>query len=285
MKYIILSKDMKKGKPGDDIDTTSGIKEYFELGWESIGSRFDFIASYNQGLIDENNTTVVTIEDRMFMYSKFFKNVISYDEFKNIDVKEIDIIIDYPESFPQVTAYYPELFSDKNDKNKYFRKKEDQDLIFNGFDIDDAIKPESSFVVMCIRHRDWCKDRNSDLSFWQKLVNGINGAHDIFVVGKNNENFCFENNITYIPKLRDYVSLIKNKNCKGVILQSTGTAVLALTCSESDIYFVDHAKVSSLHNNASPICGSRQIHFFTGGLFPYYDLSDKTVTSILKGVL
>ena len=67
MKYLILSKNVKKGIPGDD---SRKLTEYFELGWEVVGSRIDFIADLNMGKIDRDNTTIVCIEDRMFFYEK-----------------------------------------------------------------------------------------------------------------------------------------------------------------------------------------------------------------------
>ena len=63
MNYLILSKNINEGVVGDD---SSSLAEYFELGWEVVGSRMDFIAKLNLGLIDKKTTTIVTIKDRMF---------------------------------------------------------------------------------------------------------------------------------------------------------------------------------------------------------------------------
>jgi hypothetical protein len=41
MKYIILSKNINKGIVGDD---SSNLNSYFELGWEVVGSRVEFVA-------------------------------------------------------------------------------------------------------------------------------------------------------------------------------------------------------------------------------------------------
>ena len=38
MRYLILGKNIRAGAPGND---SGSLNEYFELGWESIGSRFD----------------------------------------------------------------------------------------------------------------------------------------------------------------------------------------------------------------------------------------------------
>ena len=78
MNYIVCGIDFKSGTKEDDSIL---LNQYFELGWEMVGSRIDVIAQKNMGLFDQENTTIVTLADRMFMYQKLFKNVISSKEF------------------------------------------------------------------------------------------------------------------------------------------------------------------------------------------------------------
>ena len=243
MKYIILSKNITEGKSGND---SGDLNRYFELGWESVGSRFDFISLYNQGLVDEKNVTAVAIEDRMFFYSKFFKNIISYDKFLSIELKNEDTVEDWPENcLTKMKFQDVENFINPETK-KYYRYDEDKDLIFNGFDLEDAINPDYPFITMCIRHRDHGSNRNSNINFYQDVVNSLKERYNIFVVGKGNEEFCMRNGVTYVDRLKDYVSLIKNKKCRALIAQSTGTALLAFTCADTDIYLVDHAGSSNI---------------------------------------
>ena len=169
----------------------------------------------------------------MFFYTKFYKNVISYEQFRNMKIRQEDIYGDWPLNHNQLRFLNGNEFSDPETK-EYVRKQQDGDLIFNGFDLAGSREPNETFITMCIRHRNWCSNRNSNTSFYQELVNLIKDKFPIYVVGKGNEEFCKDNNINYVASLKDYVSLIKNKNCKCLITQSTGTAVLALTCAETD---------------------------------------------------
>lgn len=284
MKYIILSKDLNKGKVGDD---SGNLSRYFELGWECIGSRFDFIAMYNRGEIQEDNVTIVTIEDRMFFYTKFYKNVISYDQFlqllnKGIITKE-DIIDDWTINHKNLKFLNGKTFVNPENK-KYYRYEEDRHLIFDGFDLSGSISPNCEFVVMCIRYRDWSSNRNSNINFYQNLVDKIKDKYQIFVVGKGNEDFCTRNSINYVDKLKDYVALIKNKNCKGLICQSTGTAVLAFNCAEVDIHLIDHSRASEIHG-INAVLGGTTSQFCSKKIIPYYNYNQETFNSIIKGIL
>ena len=197
MRYLILGKDDLKGIPGSDSAKDGDINRYWELGWESVGGRIDFISFYNQGFWDQDNMTAVAIEDRMFLYTKMCKNVISYTEFKKLNVSREQIIFDIPANHMSCCFTKKSIFL-KPGTIEYYRKKEDQELIFNGFDLDGAIEPEEPFVTMCIRRRGWCPDRNSDISFFQRLVDGIKDHYPIYVVGKGNEQFCEENGINFV---------------------------------------------------------------------------------------
>jgi len=283
MKYLILAKNISEGVLGDD---SGNIEKYFELGWESIGSRFDFISMFNRGEADPKNLTIVTIEDRMFMYKKFYSSVISYKDFVKMNVPEEDILADWPAnhlSFNFVKHPHKYFSFVEPETGKYYRHKEDGELIFNGFDLEETISPKEDFLTMCIRHRDWCQDRNSDMSFYQKIVDGLKNHYPIYVAGRGNEEFCKKNNITYVERLKDYVSLIKNPKCKSLITQSTGLAVLALTCAETDIHFVDHAGVSNLAGD-NAISGGKPCHFYKGSLIPYYNLKESTSNFIIEKV-
>ena len=283
MKYLILAKKTSEGVPGDD---SGDIQKYFELGWESVGSRFDFIAMLNKGEVDTQNLTIVTLEDRMFMYTKFYDNVISYKQFLEMDIPKEDVLADWPAnhmSFNFVKHPHQHFSFVEQGTGKYFRHEQDGELIFNGFDLEGTIDPDGEFITICIRHRDWCKDRNSDVSFYQKIVDGLKDHYPIYVAGRGNEEFCEKNNIEYVARLKDYVSLIKNKKCKSLITQSTGLAVLALTCAETDIHFVDHSDVSNLEGD-NAISGGKPCHFYTKSLVPYYNLKDSTSNFIIERV-
>ena len=131
MRYLILGKDDLKGIPGSDSAKDGDINRYWELGWESVGGRIDFISFYNQGFWDQDNMTAVAIEDRMFLYTKMCKNVISYTEFKKLNVSREQIIFDIPANHMSCCFTKKSIFL-KPGTIEYYRKKEDQELIFNG---------------------------------------------------------------------------------------------------------------------------------------------------------
>jgi len=282
MKYMILGKDDLKGTHGSDSSKDADINKYWELGWETVGSRIDFISFYNQELWDQERMTAVAIEDRMFMYTKMCKNVISYSDFKKLNVPKEDIIFDIPANHMKC-RFTTKAFL-KPGTSDYYRKEEDRELIFNEFDLDQTISPEKEFVTMCIRRRDWCANRNSSIPFFQRLVDSIKDHHPIYVAGKGNEEFCEQNGINFIEKLKDYVSLIKNKKCLSLVTQSTGLALLALTCAETDVHLIDHSKCSDLYGNHA-ISGGKCIQFLKGEIYPYFDLSEDTYNTIVSKVL
>lgn len=278
MKYIILGKSLRKGTIGND---SSDLSVYFELGWEVVGSRFDIINLIASENIDINNTTLVTTEDRKFMYSKFFNKTISYDDFLNVVVSD-DSVEDWTISrnFRFLNAY--NNFVDLSSK-KYLHYDRDYNLIFNGYDIQNSVysNQQEKFVVLALRYREHNSHKNADTSLFKELVTKIklHITKNIFVVGYGSEYFCQENGCTYIDKLVDYVSLIKNKNCITLISQSTGTLCLALTSSETHIQLIDHTRCSEL-NGDNAVLGGRCVHFFSNGMSVHYDLNQNVIDNI-----
>jgi hypothetical protein len=278
MKYIILGKSLKKGTIGND---SSDLSVYFELGWEVVGSRIDIINLLASENIDTNNTTLVTTQDRKFMYSKFFDKTISYEDFLNVKTTN-DVIEDWTISrnFRFLNAY--NNFVDLDSK-KYLHYDRDYDLIFNGYDIQNSTfnNQEEKFVVLALRYREHNSHKNAYNNLFEELVRKIksNITKNIFVVGYGSESFCNQNDCVYIDKLVDYVSLIKDKNCVTLISQSTGTLCLALTSSETHIQLIDHTRCSEL-NGDNAVLGGRCVHFFSNGISVHYDLNQNTIDNI-----
>lgn len=287
MKYLILSKNDIKGVPGDDSSEDGDITKYFELGWESIGSRFELIKLVNLNSINQDNVTAVTIKDRMFMYEDFYRNVISYEDFKEKNIPEKDICFDCTQFYDKIGASNPSKgFIQVQSKPrilKYYRYLKDGELIRNGFNLSGAINPENNFVVLGIRNRGWVEHRNSDKSFFKIVANNLRQGHNIYVAGKCNEDFCKKNGFTYIESLKDYVALIKHEKCKGLITQACGLAVLAITCADCDIHLLDNSRCSSL-DGICAIDGGQQTHFYTKKLYPYFDLEIGTVNLITERI-
>ena len=260
MKYLIVGKSVVAGT----IENDSGkMHEYFELGWETVGSRFDVIALYNQGLIDEENVTLVTTEDRMFFYTSFFKNVISWNEFCSC-ARHLTGMEDWTENHMSLGFCQPGFVKD----GKYSRYKEDGELIFNGWDLEGAINPQEPFLVLSIRKRAWCDNRNSDMSLYTDIVKRFKHKLPIYVVGRGAEDFCDLHQINYVERLQDYVSLLKNKNCASLISQATGTVAVAMTCAETDIHMIDPSGAGNIRGT-NAVLGGTPVHFFTEQLYTY----------------
>lgn len=265
MKYLIVSKNEVSGSHRND---SGKLNEYFELGWEVVGSRFDVIAMHNKGMLDPSKVAIVTIKDRMFLYTSFYDNVISYEAFLNTFQKDKDEIIgDWPANHLDL-HFCKDTFADP--QGNYVRQKEDGDLIRNGWDINRGINPQEPFLVLAMRKRDWCDNRNTDISLFQRFVHKFRKHLPIYVVGKGFEDFCSMNKINYLERLKDYVSLIKNENCISLIGQSTGTTLLALTCAETDIHVIDPTGASDVNSN-NAVLGGKPCQFFTKELFVYKD--------------
>ena len=278
MKYIILGKSLKTGVVGDD---SVSLNEYFELGWEVVGSRFDIIKLINTDQLDLD-TTLVTTEDRKFFYTKIFPNVITYSEFIQVK-KKTDEIIDWT-SNPTKTFNFLDVSTFVDSDGKYIRHSQDYDLLFNGFDLSNSkIKERSSFVVIGLRYRDHINVKNSSEEFFGTLVDLIkkNITEKIYVVGRGSESFCEKYNCKYVERLVDFVSLIKNKKCKGYITQSTGTACLSFVCSDSPIYLIDNQKCSDINGN-NAVLGGKCIQLCTHEITPYYSLDKSNISDIVN---
>jgi hypothetical protein len=263
VKYLIVSKNEVSGTYRND---SGKLNEYFELGWEAVGSRFDVIALHNKGMLDPNEITIVTVKDRMFFYTAFYESVISYEDFLNSFQREKDQIIgDWPSNHLAL-GFCQDSFADSN--GKYVRYKEDENLIRNGWDLKGAIDPQEPFLVLAMRKRAWCDNRNTDISIFQGFVRKFRKYIPIYVVGRGFEDFCSMNKINYVEKLKDYVSLIQNVNCVSLIAQSTGTALLGITCAKTDIHILDPTGASDVNGN-NAVLGGKPCHFFTKELFVY----------------
>lgn len=281
MKYIILSKNLNEGIKGND---SSNLNSYFELGWEVVGSRIDFIAELNKRNIDEENTTVVTIKDRMFLYTKIFKNVISYEDFKNITLKNEDSVEDWVKNFKQMRFLNAATFVQRDTK-KYFRHEEDRDTIFNGYQTDGEIKTNGKYFVLGIRLRDHCSHRNSDLNFYEILVKLLKTiTPNIFVVGKSTEQFCKENDCFHLEKLKDFADLIKREECISFIGQSTGTMLLAFCAAECPIHLIDSSKASDVFGD-NAVLGGKCVQFTKNTITPHYSFSHETAKNIYSNCL
>jgi hypothetical protein len=282
MRYIITGKNTVSGTKGND---SADLAIYFELGWEVVGSRLDAIKLLKTGALSNDDTTIVTVNDRKFMYSAIFNNVISWEEFLgrvNLrNIKMFDTVEDWTQTrqFSFLNPNGDFEFWENRDasvlaNSKYSRYEQDYNEIVDGFEKNGAILEEleedESYYVACLRFRDHCEFRSSPMMWWNQLLDRMieETGKKIFLVGAGAENFVKSNKVKHVPRLQDYVTLIQDSRCKAVIAQSTGTLVLALTATKAPLHWVDHANVSFINEN-NAVMGGTCARFLQTDLYRY----------------
>lgn len=299
MKYIIAGKNEASGVVGND---SADLAVYFELGWEVVGSRIDIIRMIKTGEINNDETTIVTIEDRKFMYSSFCKNVISWEDFKSLALSGKLTGCDFTKDWTVERNF---LFLNRDGRNefwenkdsspqsdsKYFRYYEDYDLITDGFEKNlsylERIGVDEKFYVANLRFRDHCANRSSPQEWWRSLLSEISKVkgRKIYLVGHGAEKFVLNNNMEYVSRLQDYVTLIQDPRCCDVITSATGTCILAYSASKSPVHLIDHDNVSYVNQN-NAVMGGQCSQFLKSPIFRYSrtDISAAGIQKILNSL-
>jgi hypothetical protein len=296
MKYIIAGKNIAKGVLGND---SADLGTYFELGWEVVGSRLDAIRLLKTGKIINFDTTIVTIEDRIFMYSAFYDNVISWQEFlrrhKSGEIFPTDSVSDWTVernfsflNLDKKCEFWENLDPSPTSNSRYARHDEDYDLITDGFVtnkeyLNDACN--EMFYVANIRLRDHCSNRSSPESWWKLLLTELSSqkSRNIYLVGQGAEKFVLDNRMHHVSKLQDYVTLIQDPRCADVISTATGTCLLAYAASKSPVHLIDHSNVSYVNQN-NAVMGGVCSQFLKSPIYRYNsdDITSLGIEKILK---
>lgn len=231
MKYYIVGKKIKEGNL--ESDSENGLlNEYFELGWEYLVSHLYIKHLFSTKVLQEDDI-IVTLEDRMFLYQGFWKNVMSYEDFskKNSDDTE-NLVVDLCELIHNnQVEYIPKLNSDK----KYLHWETDKDIIKNiKYKNIEHLNTDKPFCCLHIRYRKWASSRNISKEFWQKIIEKIKlSGLNIFIFGKEAKDFSDNKNIFHV-NLDEYASLLNNKNCQYIIGNMSGGTLVAQTfCHEN----------------------------------------------------
>lgn len=299
MRYIVAGKNNAAGIKGND---SSNLAVYFELGWEVVGSRLDAIKFLKTGKFLNDETTIVTIADRMFMYSSIFKNVISWEELvRRINSKEIgifDTIEDWTQtrqfSFLNLNKdfeFWENRDASPESNSRYSRYEEDHEEITNGFAKNEKflndLNHNEKYYVVCLRFRDHDSVRSSPPDWWSQLLEKIyfETNRKIFLVGHGAESFIKNDFMIHVPKLQDYVTLIQDSRCKAVIAQSTGTCGLAFSASKAPVHWIDHTNVSFINQN-NAVMGGNCAMFLKETVYRYgsSDMNEKGVEKILSRI-
>lgn len=224
MKYYIVGKKTKEGIIGND--GMGKLDEYFELGWEYAVSHLYIKHLYNQGQLN-NDDIIVTLKDRMLLYTGFWSNVIPWEEFRertNLGGEVVDIC--------QHIHHRPEMFLPKVVNNKYQHWDSDINVIKNIDYVDISHLPiDKPYCCLHLRYREWASYRNLSKDTWVKIINKIKlSGIKIFIFGKGTENFA-DNETVFHVNMGEYASLLNNKNCKFLIGSMSGGTLMAQTCS------------------------------------------------------
>ena len=211
-KYVISAKGADDVNSGNgSMDAGTPISQT-EAATELIINRLCLISYYNEGLIDEN-TTIVTLKERVFLYENIFKNVEIYNINKTYDncldlvtFKKLDELCD-------ILPYKP--FYKNYDRDK----KEILNIAYNEKIINEEL-PE--FIICIPRLKNADRRRNLDQSYWYDFINEAKKIYGLVIVfGKGNENIKGEN-IRYVDTLQDYCSYLHHIKCIDVVSTISG---------------------------------------------------------------
>jgi len=213
--YYIVGKKINEGIIGDD--GWGDLSRYFELGWEYAVTHLHIKHMYNEGKLKPEDI-IVTIKDRMFLYTGFWKNVISIDDFIKIPNKTNDVI-DLCENAGNL------LPRTKDGKYEYFYS--DLDIIKNiDYKNIDHLPTKEKFCCLHLRYRDWANFRNLDISIWLRIIEKLKQKNKkIFIFGKTTNHLCDNDTIFYVD-LDEYASLLHHNNCDFLIGTVSGGSLV-----------------------------------------------------------
>ena len=272
MKYYIVGKNSHKGA---SHDTSGDLNEYYELGWELMITHPEVKKLKYKNLITDDDIIVTTSDERKFLYEDTFKNVISWDNFKKLNIGE-DYVIDLVNKSMETSNLIGKLeikdalgslIEDENIIKILFSFKKNEDII-------EKIK-DNKYVCLQYRKRDWVQERNMDDDFFSSLISLFvnNFKLKVFIVGFGGEKFCDDINSIYV-NLQDFTTLINHKNCELYFSSMSGPAHLSLFFGNENL---KHIVNDITGHRMSP--GLQNHPLFMGGVFNY----SKTKINIIFG--
>lgn len=210
--YVITAKGI------DDVNSGNGTMNegtpitQTESATELIINRLALMDYLAKGIIDED-TTIVTLSERVFLYEKIFKNVEIYNSDKT-----------YPNCLDMVTdEKLNELSRNLPYKPFYGNYERDKDNLMN-INYNNSILNSNlpNFLICIPRLKNSDKRRNISQEYWIDFINEVKKHYDLVLVfGKGNENIKGKN-IKYVDTLRDYCSYLHHQKCKHVISTLSG---------------------------------------------------------------
>lgn len=211
-KHLITAKGIDDVNNGSNTFDTGTPTSQTESATELIINRLAVIDYLNRGIIDED-TIVVTLKERTFLYENIFKSVVVYDSNKIYD-DCLDLVTDDKlNELCKTLPYKPFYQNYERDKSNILNINYNDTII-------NSILPE--FIVCIPRLKKSDVRRNLNQLYWIDFINKVKERYDLIIVfGKGNENITGKN-IKYVDTLKDYCSYLHHPNCKNVVSTISG---------------------------------------------------------------
>jgi hypothetical protein len=203
-------------------DNQQSFLHYTELGWEATVGRLKVIRMISLGEITRKDT-ILTLNDRMFLYSNFC----NVKPFEKEPTKE-DLGLRPTNS--NYTNWLIELYVHGNREIGPWRWAQDVPTILN-FDYEKCNPPPC--VVINHRIRGYSPSRNFEEQHTKSLVSMVMDlGYKPYIGGKYADSI--DPRAEYVPKLRTLMSLVNHKNCV-CFIGSGGPILLAQQCCRSKL--------------------------------------------------
>jgi hypothetical protein len=211
-KYVITAKGIDDVNSGNFTFDTGTPTSQTESATELIINRLAVIDYLNRKIIDED-TIVVTLKERTFLYENIFKSVEVYDSNKIYD-DCLDLVTDNKlNELSKTLPYKPFYQNYERDKSNILNINYNDTII-------NSILPE--FIVCIPRLKNSDVRRNLNQLYWIDFINKVKERYNLIIVfGKGNENITGEN-VKYVDTLKDYCSYLHHPNCKNVVSTISG---------------------------------------------------------------
>lgn len=256
MRIFVAGYDCAKGQPGDDV---SAQKPYFELGWEVATTHLDFkhLIAIHAACTDD---LVVTASGREFLYRSEHPNVISYDAFRRMPLRQGDEVI-------ALTSRYldgsipPDYFNERcrSPNARYRHLLDDAVHIRNIYRVSlESLGLGDGYCCVAIRRRDHAPSRNLPESVIRLLLSVLASEYRrVFVVGHGNTGLRSMPGIIPV-NLEIFASLISDPRCGLILGTMTGPIQLASLIAEARLCAVVTLRDDyDVEAENDPICAGR----------------------------
>ncbi len=246
--YIIVSKDEFAGTFDSDVANPLLVTE---IATELVITRLYLIDQLNAGRL-RDDCIIVCAEERRFLYTNLFENVVTYQKFKKLNIPKKNIIdllgVRFFERLAggkvknRLIPYLP--FYRNWDRDKFaIRNIEEVNM-----DHLDLSKP---FVVLVIRMRGAWPDKNLPEEFWRALISLMSDSKvPVLVFGKGAEIYCNGTNVTYISTLQEWCLVAQSPNLRHVGSTMTGGVYPVMTFGNANtkVTLIDNLNLMKIHS-------------------------------------